>query len=146
MLAFLGFAMVAILVYILITEKSNPAPAFVLIPVTAGTIALLYLMSGNPEIQFVPEFITYLKDGMSKTMPIAVMFIFSILYFSLMSDAGMFEPIVNWLAKKAGNNIVLVTISSCLIATISHLDGALASTLLVTIPAMLPVDLLQKSG
>lgn len=139
MLAFLGFAMVAILVYFLLTEKASPVPTFIILPVVAGTIALSLHLGGDPAQQFMPQMTALLKDGLKTTMPIAVMFIFSILYFSIMTDAGLFEPLVEWLSKKAGNNVVLVTVSTCLIATIAHLDGALASTLLVTVPAMLPV-------
>jgi CitMHS family citrate-Mg2+:H+ or citrate-Ca2+:H+ symporter len=46
---------------------------------------------------------------------------------------------VNLLVKMAKTNVVLVTIATAIIAILGHLDGALASTLLITIPAMLPV-------
>ncbi len=153
MLAFLGFAMIGVLVYFLLTEKISPMPTFIIIPCVAGSLALLmqiYIMpsltgaevpltKAGEAIQFMPSMIDYVKSGLATTMPIAVMFIFSILYFGLMNDAGMFEPLVNFLAKKAGNNVALVTVASCLIAIVTHLDGALASTLLITIPAMLPL-------
>lgn len=139
MLAFLGFAMVATLVYFLLSEKASPVPTFIILPVIAGSLALYVKMGGDPAIQFMPEMIKYLKAGLGTTMPIAVMFIFSILYFTIMSDAGLFDPLVDWLSKKAGHNVVMVTVSTCLIAVVSHMDGALASTLLVTVPAMLPV-------
>lgn len=139
MLAFLGFAMVATLVYFLLSEKASPVPTFIILPVVAGSLALYVKMGGDPAIEFMPEMIKYLKSGLGTTMPIAVMFIFSILYFTIMSDAGLFDPLVDWLTKKAGHNVVMVTVSTCLIATVSHMDGALASTLLVTVPAMLPV-------
>ncbi len=139
MLAFLGFAMVATLVYSLLSEKASPIPTFIILPVVAGSIAMSLQMGSDPALQFMPEMIKYVKDGLGTTMPIAVMFIFSILYFSFMSDAGLFDPLVDFLSKKAGNNVVLVTVATSLIAMVAHLDGALASTLLVTIPAMLPV-------
>lgn len=56
-----------------------------------------------------------------------------------MNDVGMFDPLMNFLAKKAGNNIVLVTIATGIIATIAHLDGTTAGTCLITVPAMLPL-------
>lgn len=139
MMAALGFAMVGVLVYVLLTEKANPAPTFVLIPVVAGLIALFLKLGGGGYPQYMPEMIKYLKDGLGTTMPIAVMFIFSILFFAIISDAGLFDPLVRFLSKHAGNNPVMVAVATCLIATTAHLDGALAATLLVTIPAMLPV-------
>lgn len=128
-LGFLGLMMIVIIVWALIQSKTNPVPIFVIVPIIAAVIA-----------GFGPEDIyKFVQTGVSKTWSTAVLFIFSIVYFSLMSDVGLFDPLVNYLAKKAGNNIMLVTIVTAMIAVIGHLDGALASTLLITIPAMLPI-------
>lgn len=129
MLAFMGFAMILVIVYLLVESKSTPAPVFTIVPIVAALIV------GVP----FTELIKFIKAGVGTTMPIAALFMFSIIYFSVMTDVGMFEPMVNYLVKKAGNNVVIITMATGLIATVGHLDGALASTLLVTIPAMLPI-------
>ena len=128
-LGFLGLMMIVIIVWALIQSKTNPVPIFVIVPIIAAVIA-----GFGPE-----DIFKFIQTGVSKTWSTAVLFIFSIVYFSLMSDVGLFDPMVNYLAKKAGNNIMLVTIATAMIAVIGHLDGALASTLLITIPAMLPI-------
>ena len=128
-LGFLGLLMIVIIVCALIQSKTNPVPIFVIVPIIAAVIA-----GFGPE-----DIFKFIQTGVSKTWSTAVLFIFSIVYFSLMSDVGLFDPMVNYLAKKAGNNIMLVTIATAMIAVIGHLDGALASTLLITIPAMLPI-------
>lgn len=126
-LGVVGFAMIVIIVAALIRSKSNPVPLFVIVPVIAALIC-----------GFTPaQIFEFVKAGVGKTWSTAVLFIFSIVYFSMMGDMGLFDPMVNWLVKKAGSNIVMVTVATSLIAVISHLDGALASTLLITIPAML---------
>lgn len=51
----------------------------------------------------------------------------------------MFDVIVNFLVKKAGNNVIAVTVATAIIATIAHLDGTTATTVLITIPALYPV-------
>ncbi|WP_288934333.1 CitMHS family transporter [uncultured Acidaminococcus sp.] len=128
-LGVVGFLMVVIIVAALIRGKSNPVPLFVIVPVVAA------LITG-----FTPaQIFKFMSAGVGKTWSTAVLFIFSIVYFSMMGDMGLFDPMVNWLVKKAGSNIVMVTIATACIAVISHLDGALASTLLITIPAMLPI-------
>lgn len=128
-LGVVGFAMIVIIVAALIRSKSNPVPLFVIVPVIAALIC-----------GFTPaQIFEFVKAGVGKTWSTAVLFIFSIVYFSMMGDMGLFDPMVNWLVKKAGSNIVMVTVATSLIAVISHLDGALASTLLITIPAMLPI-------
>ncbi len=129
LLGIVGFAMVILIVAALIRGKSNPVPLFVLVPVVAALIC-----GFGPSQIF--KFVT---AGVAKTWSTAVLFIFSIVYFSMMGDMGLFDPMVNWLVKKAGTNIMMVTIATACIAVISHLDGALASTLLITIPAMLPI-------
>ena len=129
LLGTVGFLMVIIIVAALIRGKSNPVPLFVVVPVIAALIC-----------GFTPaQIFGFVKAGVTKTWSTAVLFIFSIVYFSMMGDMGLFDPMVDWLVKKAGDNIVLVTVSTACIAVISHLDGALASTLLITIPAMLPI-------
>ena len=129
MLAIIGFLMVAVIIYCLLQSKATPAPIFIVTPIVAAVAA-------GASFQEIAKFI---QQGVAITMPIAVLFIFSIIYFSVMSDVGLFDPFVNFLVKKAGSNVVAVTIATALVATIAHLDGALASTLLITIPAMLPI-------
>lgn len=129
-LALAGFLMVGIIVWGLIQSKISPVPVFVIVSLLVGMLVIL------PEYNVMFKAI---DSGVRTTMPVAVLFMFSIIYFSLMSDVGMFDPFVNFLVKKAGTNVVLITVATSLIAIIAHLDGALASTLLVTIPAMLPI-------
>ena len=129
MLAFIGFLMIAFIIYSLMESKVTPAPVFVITPIVAAFAAGFSY----------PEVAKFIQSGVTITMPIAVLFIFSIIYFSVMSDVGLFDPFVNFLVKKAGNNVVAITVTTALVATIAHLDGALASTLLVTVPAMLPL-------
>ncbi len=129
MLGIVGFLMIIIIVWALMKAKANPVPIFVIVPIIAA------LICGFTPVQIFG----FVKAGVSKTWSTAVLFIFSIVYFSMMGDVGLFDPMVNWLVKKAGSNIVLVTVATACIAVVSHLDGALASTLLITIPAMLPL-------
>lgn len=82
---------------------------------------------------------TYVKDGMDSIKSNAFMFIFSILFFGIMSDVGVFDALVDKLAAWAADNPVKITVSTALIATIAHLDGSAAATLLITVPAMLPI-------
>ena len=81
----------------------------------------------------------FIKEGMQSTISNAILFIFSVIFFGIMSDAGMFDVIVDFLVKKAGNNVIAVTVATAIIATIAHLDGTTAVTVLITIPAMLPI-------
>lgn len=129
MVALVGFIMIIAIVVLLLKGKMSPIVVLTLIP----TIAALVLGFSPVEVA------GFIKDGIGTTTSNGILFIFSVIYFGIMSDSGMFEVIVNFLVKKAGNNVIAITVATAIIATIAHLDGTTAVTVLITIPAMLPV-------
>lgn len=129
MIALVGFLMIILIVLLLLKGKMSPIVVLALIP----TVAALIL---GHDPQAVAGFI---KEGIGTTTSNGILFIFSVIYFGIMSDTGMFDVIVNFLVKKAGNNVIAVTVATAIIATIAHLDGTTATTVLITIPALYPV-------
>jgi citrate-Mg2+:H+ or citrate-Ca2+:H+ symporter, CitMHS family len=67
------------------------------------------------------------------------MTVFAILFFGIVTDAGLFEPLIRGMLRLAGSSPTRVVIATSLLATIIHLDGAGAVTFLVTITAFLPI-------
>ena len=132
-LALLGFATVIAVIVLLLRNVTVPALAFV--SVSTITAAIL-VATGAFTLDEMADFI---KEGVKGVHGTAILFIFSVLFFGVMTDAGMFDKIIGALMKKVGNNVVGVALMTCLIAIIGHLDGGGASTFLITIPAMLPV-------
>lgn len=133
MLALLGFATIISIIVLLLRNVTVPALAF--IGVSTVTAAIL-VATGTFTISEMGEFI---EAGVAGVHSTAALFIFSVLFFGIMTDAGMFDRIINALMKKVGSNVVGVAVMTCIIAMIGHLDGGGASTFLITIPAMLPV-------
>lgn len=129
MLAAVGFIMIALIIILLLKEKMSPVAVMILIP----TIAAFVVGTGIEDLS------TYVKDGMDSIKSNAFMFIFSILFFGIMSDVGVFDALVDKLSAWAASNPVKITVSTAIIAIIAHLDGSAAATLLITIPAMLPI-------
>lgn len=129
MLAFIGFLMVIATIYLLLKGKSNPITVMIIVPVIAALI-----VGTNFE-----ELGEYVGAGIETVMSNAVLFIFSIIFFGVMQDLGVFDPMVNWLTERAGTNIVAVTVVTAIIGIVAHLDGATATTVLITIPAMYPI-------
>lgn len=129
MVALIGFIMIAAIVFLLLKGKMSPIVVLTLVPVIAA------LLLGYTPI----EIAGFIKDGIGTTTSNGILFIFSVIYFGVMSDTGMFDVIVNFLVKKAGNNVIAVTVATAIIATIAHLDGTTATTVLITIPALYPV-------
>lgn len=129
MVAFIGFVMIVAIVVLLLKGKMSPIVVLTLIP---GVAALL--LGYNPI-----EIADFIKDGVKTTTTNGILFIFSVIYFGVMSDTGMFDVIVKKLVKLAGDNVIAVTVATAIIATIAHLDGTTATTVLITIPALHPV-------
>ena len=132
-LALLGFATVIAVIVLLLRNVTVPALAFV----SVSTITAAILVATGAFT--LDEMAGFIKEGVKGVHGTAILFIFSVLFFGVMTDAGMFDKIIGALMKKVGNNVIGVALMTCLIAVIGHLDGGGASTFLITIPAMLPV-------
>lgn len=133
MLAFLGFATIILIIVLLLRNVTVPSLAFVGV---STVTAVILVATGTFTVGEMGDFI---KAGVSGVHSTAALFIFSVLFFGIMTDAGMFDRIINALMKRVGSNVVGVAVMTCVIAMIGHLDGGGASTFLITIPAMLPV-------
>ena len=129
MVAFVGFVMIVAIVALLLKGKMSPMVVLALIPTVAALI-----------LGFSPVDVAgFIKEGVGTTTSNGILFIFSVIYFGVMSDTGMFDVIVKGLVKISGNNVIAVTVCTAIIATIAHMDGTTATTVLITIPAMYPV-------
>ena len=129
----LGLLTIIAIVVTLFKSKTQPAIAFIVWPTI---LALILIISGRITGE---NFSAMIKSGFSSTGPTAALFVFSVLYFGIMTDAGMFDVIINKLMKMVGDSIVGVCVMTAVIALIGHLDGGGASTFCIVIPAMLPV-------
>ncbi len=129
MAAVIGFLMIIAIVALLLKGKMSPIVVLAVIPSIAALI-----------LRFSPvEVMGFIADGIKTTTSNGILFIFSVIYFGVLADSGLFDVIVGWLVRKAGNNVIAVTVVTAVIATIAHLDGTTAVTVLITIPAMFPV-------
>ena len=129
MLAVIGFGLMIVLMYVLIKEKMAPPLAFIILPLIAAAAAGFGL----------EEIAGFIKTGMSTMLSTAVLFIFSISYFTMMSDAGLFDPIIDFLIKRTGKNVTTIFIAILLTTYVAHLDGSGATTFLIVVPAFLPI-------
>lgn len=133
LLALLGFATIIAIIVLLLRNVTVPALAFI----GVSTVTTLILIASGAFT--VEEMGGFIKAGVADVHGTAALFIFSVLFFGIMTDVGMFDRVINALMKKVGSNVVGVALMTCVIAMIGHLDGGGASTFLITIPAMLPV-------
>lgn len=128
-LSIIGFLMLFLIIYLLFKEKSTPMIVFITVPVIAAFAA-------GFSVEEVTKFIT---KGIGTVSSMSILFIFSVTFFGVMSDAGMFDFLVSKLVHKAGTNVILIAAITAIVAIFAHLDGATVTTVLVTVPAMLPL-------
>lgn len=128
-LALVGFLMLFLIMFLLFKEKTTPMVVFIVVPTIAAFAAGFS----------IPEVVEFIKKGIGTVRDMSILFIFSVTFFGIMSDAGMFDVLVSRLVKKAGKNVVFIAIVTAVVAIFSHLDGATVTTVLVTVPALLPL-------
>ncbi len=124
-----GLAIIGVTVGLLIWGKVSPVVAMALVP----TIGALVLGFGLEDLQ------EFFSSGLDQVMNVVVMFIFAIIFFGILADAGLFDPVIRRLILMTRGRVILVAVGTVLIGAVAHLDGAGATTFLLTIPALLPL-------
>jgi citrate-Mg2+:H+ or citrate-Ca2+:H+ symporter, CitMHS family len=128
MLAFLGLLTITALLVLIVSRLASPLVALIAVPVIAALLGGF----GFATAKFV-------VSGIQQIGPVAAMFVFAILYFGVITDAGTLEPLIRAVLRVAGARPTRVVVGSALLALLVHLDGSGAVTFLVTVPAMLPL-------
>ena len=126
--ALLGAGMILTFMILIMTRRLSAITALILVPILFGLLAGAGAGIGEMMIQ-----------GVTALTPTVLMLAFAVLYFGLMIDAGLFDPLVRFVLRSVGDDPVRVTIGTALLCTVVSLDGDGATTALVTISAMLPV-------
>jgi CitMHS family citrate-Mg2+:H+ or citrate-Ca2+:H+ symporter len=88
---------------------------------------------------FGPQTGKFMIAGIEAISGVIGMFVFAILFFGIMTDAGMLQPLIAWLLRVVGRRPSRIVPGTALLALLVHLDGSGAVTFLVTIPALLPL-------
>lgn len=128
LLSVFGFAMVATFMTLIMTRRLTPLVALISIPIVFG---LLAGFGGD----LGPMMVTGIKD----IAPTGVMLMFAILYFGVMIDAGLFDPVVGMLLRLVRGDPVKIVVGTVVLATFVSLDGDGSTTYMITAAALLPL-------
>ncbi|MFE5590810.1 CitMHS family transporter [Streptomyces sp. NPDC056549] len=128
MLTVLGFAMIATFLVLIMLKKMSPIAALVLIP------ALFCVAVGQGA-----QLGDYVIEGVGKLAPTAAMLMFAIVYFGVMIDVGLFDPIVRGILRFCKADPVRVVVGTAVLAAIVSLDGDGSTTFMITVSAMYPL-------
>lgn len=128
MLSLLGFLMVAVFMYLIMSKRLSALTALILVPIVFA------LLGG-----FAPELGPMMMDGIKQIAPTGVMLIFAILYFGIMIDTGLFDPVVAKILKTVKGDPLKIVVGTAALVLFVSLDGDGTTTYMITVSAMLPL-------
>ncbi|MHC5908073.1 CitMHS family transporter [Streptomyces sp. S6] len=128
MLTILGFTMIATFLVLIMLKKMSPIAALVLIP------ALFCVFVGKGA-----HLGDYVIDGVTGLAPTAAMLMFAIVYFGVMIDVGLFDPVVRGILKFCKADPLRIVVGTAVLAAIVSLDGDGSTTFMITVSAMYPL-------
>ncbi len=123
-----GFVMIMVFMYLIMSKRLSAMVALILVPLVFALI-----MGYNKGLGKM------MMDGVRKVAPTGIMICFAILFFGIMIDAGLFDPLITKILKFVKGDPVKITVGTALLAAIVSLDGDGSTTYLVTTTAMIAV-------
>lgn len=128
MLTVLAYSMVVVFMALIMTKRLPAVVALILVPIVFG-------LAGGFGAGLGPMML----DGIKKLAPTGVMLMFAILYFGVMIDAGLFDPIVRTILKVVHGDPMKIVVGTAVLAMFVSLDGDGSTTYMITVSAMLPL-------
>ena len=93
MLALWGLITIVGMIAAIATRRVSPLIALLLFPAATSVAAGFGLRTG-----------AFALTGLEAIAPVVAMFLFAILFFGILTDVGLVEPLVRWLLRKVGKN------------------------------------------
>jgi len=128
MLALLGLAMVVVFTYLIMSKRLSPIVALTVVPIVFALIGGFGRATG-----------TMMLDGLKMVAPSAALLLFAILFFGLMIDSGLFDPLIRKILKRVNGDPMKIAIGTALLSLTVALDGDGTTTYMITCAAMLPL-------
>ena len=128
MLALLGFLIIGVFLFLIMTNRLSVLIALVLVPTVFALIGGFGLEIGDMML-----------EGIIKVAPTGIMIVFAVLYFGLMIDTGLFNPMISKMLRLVKGDPLKVVVGTAIVTMLVSLDGDGASTFMITITALLPL-------
>ncbi|TWS22721.1 citrate:proton symporter [Tsukamurella sputi] len=130
MLTVLGLTMVAAFMVVIMTRRATPIVALIAVPVIFGLLAGAGTGIGK-----------MITDGIKDLAPTAAMLFFAIIFFGVMIDVGLFDPVIRAVVRVVGEDPAKLVLGTAVLAGVVSLDGDGSTTFIVTTSALLPLYL-----
>ncbi|WP_285765847.1 citrate:proton symporter [Peribacillus sp. SI8-4] len=128
MLSILGFSMIAVFMYLIMSKRLSALVAIMLVPIIFGVIG-----------GFLTELGPMMQDGVEGIASTAIMILFAILYFGIMIDSGLFDPLISKILKIVKGDPLKIVVGTAILSMTVALDGDGTTTYIITVSALFPL-------
>lgn len=151
MLTFLAWAMIVVFMILIMRKKLTPFSALILVPLVFALIGAFFGLYTtqlaalekpilNPTVwDQIGILGNWTVTGVKTVSVTAVMLLFAILYFAIMLNAGMFDPVTKTMIKFAKGDPVKVLLATAVVAATVSLNGDGTTTTLIVCTAFIPI-------
>ena len=129
MLSLLGFLTICIFLALILTRRLSVLLSLIIVPIAFALIGGF----GPKEIGEM------ILAGVKVVAPTGILLIFAVLYFALMIDTGLFDPIIKGIIAVAKGDPLKITLGTAILTMLVHLDGDGTATFMITITALFPI-------
>lgn len=127
-LALLGYGIVITFMVLIMTKRMTAFTSLIIVPIVFALIG-----------GFGPNIGKFALTGVKSVAPTASMLLFAILFFGLMINAGLFDPLVNAIIKFVKGDPLKVLVGTAILAAVVSVDGDGSTTTMIVCSALLPV-------
>lgn len=127
-LAILGFGVLATFMLLVMKKWATAFVAIIVTPIVAA------IVSGN--LFALPDMIL---AGIETVAPTAVLLLFAVLYFGVMMDNKLFDPVSGLILRLSKGDPVRITVGTAVLALLVALDGDGTTSYMIICSAFLPI-------
>jgi CitMHS family citrate-Mg2+:H+ or citrate-Ca2+:H+ symporter len=121
--------MILFFMYLIMSKRMSAMNALILIPIVFA-VGLGFHDANLGKMML---------DGVKKVAPTGIMIFFAIMFFGIMIDAGLFDPVISRILKSVRGDPMKVCVGTTVLAACVSLDGDGSTTYLVTCSALMAV-------
>ena len=143
MLTIIGYLLIISFLVLVIKKKMSAFTGLIVVSLAAGLLACV--ATGVP----VEKILTWIREGLFYTaakgkvklgtVNPTIMILFAILYFSIMMNVGLFDPLCTYLIRKAKGDPLKVIMVTAFTTAVVTLDGDGTTTILIITATFVPL-------
>lgn len=132
MITFMAYALIVVFMILIMAKKMSPFAALTIIPIIFGVIGQIFGF-------WTLDLGVAALEGVKTTSTTAVMLLFAVLFFTLMIDTGLFDPLSNAMIRFAKGDPLKVMMATVILSAGVSLNGDGTTTMIIVCSAFVPI-------